>query len=299
MATVLEQPTRPTNDEQLESPAPLEEQDQSDWEPEPTTAGSPLTYKVAMMIAVVAPFVGLVVGIITLWIAGFMGWLYLGMLLGGTFLTLLGITVSYHRLCSHRTYDCVAPMRFLFTALGAMAVEGSPIRWAAVHRRHHQFSDLEGDPHSPHLHEGGFWNAVKGFFYGHMGWLFTEFWSHADMKRYVPDLYRDPICRFISNNYYVFVLLSIGIPMAIGGLVTMSWTGAVLGALWGGLVRVFLAHHITWSVNSVCHVFGRKEFASEDHSTNNAVCAILAVGEGWHNNHHAFPNSARLDRATL
>ena len=190
MATVLDRPTPPTPDPLLDTPSPgtFEPQDRNDSEPAPTTTPSPLTYKVAMMIAVFAPFVGVVVGIITMWIAGFMGWLYLGMLLGGTFLTLLGITVSYHRLLSHRAYDCVAPMRFLFTALGAMAIEGSPIRWASVHRRHHQFSDMEGDPHSPHLHQGGLWNAIKGFYYGHMGWLFTEFWSHADMKRYTPDL---------------------------------------------------------------------------------------------------------------
>ena len=293
MASVLEQPktvedTRPALDPILapNHPDPSHKDSEGYHEPHPTTA--------PMLIAVFAPLVGLGIGITVTWMAGFMGWLYLGLLLGGCFFTLLGITVSYHRLLSHRSYDCVAPMRFLFTALGAMAIEGSPIRWCAVHRRHHQYSDNEGDPHSPHLHEGGFWNALKGFHYAHMGWLFTEFWSDADMKRYVPDLYRDPISRFISNSYYIFVILSIAIPMAIAGLVTMSWTGAVLGALWGGLVRVFLAHHITWSVNSVCHVFGSREFHSDDHSTNNAICAILGVGEGWHNNHHAFPNSAKF-----
>ena len=295
MATVLEKPTREDFDPLLDRPVvePVRDKDH-DLEPEPTRGPSNMRHKVAMLIAVFAPLVGVGIGIYVSWLAGFMGWLYLGLLVGGAFFTLLGITVSYHRLLSHRSYDCVAPMRLLFTALGAMAIEGSPIRWAAVHRRHHQFSDQEGDPHSPHLHEGGFWNAVKGFYYGHMGWLFTEFWSDADMKRYVPDLFRDPICRSISNSYYLFVILSIAIPMAIAGLVTMSWSGAVLGALWGGLVRVFLAHHITWSVNSVCHVFGSREFKSDDHSTNNAVCAILGVGEGWHNNHHAFPNSAKF-----
>jgi len=267
---------------------------QAGAEPEPTGASSSTRHKIAMLIAAIAPLVGVGVAITVTWMAGFMGWLYLSMLLGGCFVTLLGITVSYHRLLSHRSYDCVAPMRFLFTALGAMAVEGSPIRWCAVHRRHHQFSDHDGDPHSPHTHDGGFWNALKGFCYAHMGWLFTDFWSDADMKRYVPDLYRDPIARSISESYYIFVILSVAIPTAIGGLVTMTWTGAVLGALWGGLVRIFLAHHITWSVNSVCHVFGSRDFSSDDYSTNNAVCAILGVGEGWHNNHHAFPNSAQF-----
>ncbi len=291
MATLLETPRRPADTQTF---VPQPQHTGHDHEPEPTSAPSNMRHKAAMLIAAIAPLVGVVIAVVVTWMMGFMGWLYLSMLVGGAFVTLLGITVSYHRLLSHRSYDCVGPMRFLFTALGAMAVEGSPIRWCAVHRRHHQFSDQHGDPHSPHTHEGGAWNAVKGFCWAHMGWLFTEYWSHADMKRYVPDLYRDPTCRFISNNYYLFVLASIGIPMAIGGLVTMTWTGAVLGALWGGLVRIFLAHHITWSVNSICHVFGTREFVSEDHSVNNAICAILGVGEGWHNNHHAFPNSAQF-----
>jgi stearoyl-CoA desaturase (delta-9 desaturase) len=207
---------------------------------------------------------------------------------------MVGITVSYHRLLSHRAFECGAPVRFFFTALAAMTIEGSPIRWTAVHRRHHQYSDEEGDPHSPHTHEGGVWNTIKGFCYAHMGWLFTDFWAKADTKRYVPDLYRDGVCVFISNFYYLFVILSIAIPMAIGGLATMTWTGAVLGALWGGLVRVFIYHHITWSVNSVCHVFGTRDFHTGDYSTNNFACAMLAGGEGWHNNHHAFPTSAKF-----
>lgn len=304
MATVIEPSTvaspavvddirPPADDAETSGPGPGEAHkvDKVD-EPHPTPQLSPVPHRLAMLVAAVAPLVGVGVGIALAWYAGWMGWLYLGMLLAGCALTLLGITVSYHRLLSHRAFDCVAPVRFLFTALGAMAVEGSPIRWCAVHRRHHQYSDAEGDPHSPHLHDGGVWNTIRGFCYAHMGWLFTEFWSHADTRRYVPDLHRDSICAFISRYYYMFVILSIAIPMAIGGLATMSWTGALLGVVWGGLVRIFLSHHITWSVNSVCHVFGSRDFQSSDYSTNNAVCAMLSVGEGWHNNHHAFPTSA-------
>ncbi|MCA9267589.1 MAG: fatty acid desaturase [Planctomycetales bacterium] len=298
MATVLE-PQTPQGDDYRSDDSlaegPLQKQRDSlggDVERTPTKNASSVFHKSIMLIAVVAPPVGMAVAIMLLWTVGWMGWLYLGMLLGGCFLTLLGITVSYHRLLSHRAFDCVGPVRFFFTALGAMAIEGSPIRWCGVHRRHHQYSDQEGDPHSPHTHDGGLWNTITGFFYAHMGWLFTEYWSDADTKRYVPDLYRDRSANFISNYYYLFVILSIGIPMAIGGLATMSWHGALLGLIWGGLARVFLTHHITWSVNSVCHVFGSRDFDADDYSTNNAVCALLASGEGWHNNHHAFPSSA-------
>ena len=258
--------------------------------PSPTTA--PVSNNLVMLSAVIFPFAGCVAAVIVTWMFGWMGWLYLGLLIGGCVLTELGITVAFHRLLSHKAYETTAPVKAFFTALGAMAVEGSPTIWCAVHRRHHQYSDLEGDPHSPHVHDGGWWNAMKGFAYAHTGWLFTKYWSHADAERYVPDLMRDPVVSFIHRKYYLFVLLSLALPAAIAGLVTWSWQGALLGFLWGGLVRTFLSHHITWSINSVCHVFGRRDFKSADLSTNNWLFALLGVGEGWHNNHHAFPTSA-------
>jgi stearoyl-CoA desaturase (delta-9 desaturase) len=306
LATVVEKPrsktthpaSRPSHHGEVSSPDHRghghEDHHHAEHEHVPTADPSTVGHRAVMLIAVVAPFVGLGVAIYVTWLMGFMGWLYVSLLLGGCLASLLGITVSYHRLLSHRSFETVAPVRAFFTALGAMSIEGSPIRWTAVHRRHHQYSDNEGDPHSPHVHDGGVWNVIKGFCYAHTGWLFTEYWSDADTKRYVPDLYRDPVLVFMSNYYYLFVILSIAIPMAIAGAVTGTWQGAVLGALWGGLVRVFVAHHITWSINSVCHVFGSRDFHSEDWSTNNAICALLAGGEGWHNNHHAFPSSARF-----
>jgi stearoyl-CoA desaturase (delta-9 desaturase) len=162
-----------------------------------------------------------------------------------------------------------------------------------VHRKHHAHSDHLGDPHSPHLHGKGLWNALKGFWYGHCGWLLTQHWAKPDLKRYVPDLLQDKLLVAVDKMYYIWVILSLALPTAIGALITMSWQGALLGLLWGGLARIFIGHHITWSINSVCHIFGKQHFRTTDRSTNNLICALLGWGEGWHNNHHAFPTSAR------
>jgi stearoyl-CoA desaturase (delta-9 desaturase) len=177
--------------------------------------------------------------------------------------------------------------------LGALSVEGSPLVWCAVHRRHHEYSDLPGDPHSPHLHGAGWWNSLRGLWFAHTGWLFTGYWSSPDLKRYVPDLLDDPALVAVDRLYYLWVLTSLAVPTAIGGLATWSWQGALLGLVWGGLVRIFVTHHITWSINSICHVFGRREFDVPDDSRNNWLCGLLGLGEGWHNSHHAFPTSAR------
>jgi len=248
---------------------------------------------IAMTTAVVLPFLGVIAAIVLLWSIGWMGWLYLGMLIGGWVMTGLGITVGFHRLLTHRSFDTYRPVKAFWMAMGCLAIEGSPLIWCAVHRRHHQLSDNEGDPHSPHLHEGGFWNSIKGLWYAQVGWLFTSYWTTPQLKRYVPDLLDDPLLVKVDRKYYLWVLVSLGLPAAIGGLATLSWTGALLGLIWGGLVRIFVTHHITWSINSICHVFGSRTYESADRSTNNILCGILGLGEGWHNNHHAFPTSAR------
>ncbi|MDX1944992.1 MAG: fatty acid desaturase [Pirellulaceae bacterium] len=254
---------------------------------------APWTHKLTMAIAVVLPFVGCVVAIALAWRWGFMGWLYLGLLIGGWLATGLGITVGFHRLLTHRSFDTYRWVKLVWMTLGALSIEGSPLVWCAVHRRHHEFSDLPGDPHSPHLHGTGWWNSLRGLWYAQTGWLFTGYWSSPDLQRYVPDLLADKALVTVDRFYYLWVPLSLGIPTLIGGLATMTWQGALLGFLWGGLVRVFITHHITWSINSICHVFGRKEFASHDDSRNNWLCGLLGHGEGWHNTHHAFPTSAR------
>lgn len=249
--------------------------------------------KLIMTLAVLLPFCGCLAAILLLWRVGWMGWLYLGMLVAGWLLTGMGITIGFHRLLAHRSFETYRWMRVFWMAMGALSVEGSPLVWCTVHRRHHEHSDKTGDPHSPNLHGNGIVNTLRGLWHAQIGWLFTGHWSYPELDRYVPDLLEDKMLVSVDRAYYLWVLLSLSIPTAIGGLATMNGSGALLGLLWGGLVRIFITHHITWSINSVCHVFGRREFQSHDNSRNNFICGVLGIGEGWHNNHHAFPTSAR------
>jgi stearoyl-CoA desaturase (delta-9 desaturase) len=172
-----------------------------------------------------------------------------------------------------------------------MAVEGSILDWVANHRRHHRHSDQDGDPHSPSMSGAGVWGTVKGMWHAHLGWLFAGERSCA--IRWAPDLRGEKLIRVMSLLFPLWVVLGLVTPALLGGLLTLSWTGALLGFIWGGLVRVLLVHHVSWSVNSVCHIWGTRPFQSHDESRNNAVFGVLALGEGWHNNHHAFPTSAR------
>ena len=250
-------------------------------------------HQLAMAIAVVGPFLGFVSLIACCWIYGSMNAFYLALLIGGWVLSGLGITIGFHRLLSHRSFDSFRWVKAMWMAFGALAVEGSPIMWCAIHRKHHQFSDLFGDPHSPRLHGNGWWNAVRGFTYAHTGWLFSGLWRSVDSEKYVPDLLEDKLLVAVDKVYYLWVLASLAIPAAIAGIVMQSWMAVWLGFLWGGLARIFLTHHITWSINSICHIFGSREFEAGDESRNNLLFGILGHGEGWHNNHHAFPTSAR------
>jgi stearoyl-CoA desaturase (delta-9 desaturase) len=161
----------------------------------------------------------------------------------------------------------------------------------AQHRKHHQNSDDEGDPHSPHSEGEGFFGMLRGLWHAHVGWVFQP--DAPDLDRYVGDLKKDNVVRKVSNLFSLWVVLGLLIPTVLGGLISMSWTGALLGFIWGGLARVFLVHHVTWSINSVCHLWGSRDFESHDESRNNVIFGILGLGEGWHNNHHAFPTSAR------
>ena len=259
----------------------------------PPIPPSPLVHKLVMATAVGLPFLGCLIAVVLCWRLGFMGWLYLEMLIGGWLLTGIGITIGFHRLLTHRSFETYAWMRMVFMALGALSVEGSPLVWCAVHRRHHEWSDRPGDPHSPHLHGDSWLGALRGLWYAHAGWLFTSYWTKPELHRYVPDLLAEPLLVAVDRVYYLWVLMSFAIPSLIGGLATWSWEGAALGFVWGGLVRIFVTHHITWSINSICHVFGRQDFEAHDDSRNNWLCGLLGLGEGWHNNHHAFPTSAR------
>lgn len=249
--------------------------------------------RLIMLTAIVAPFVGFLLAVCYCWYVGWMGWPFLTMFLVAWAISGMGVTIGFHRLLTHNSFETFRPIRAMWMFFGALSVEGSPLVWCAVHRKHHAHSDHLGDPHSPHLYGKGFWNALKGFWYGHCGWLMTQHWSKPDLKRYVPDLLQDKLLVMVDKMYYIWVILSLALPTAIGALITMSWQGALLGLLWGGLARIFIGHHITWSINSVCHIFGKRHFRTTDRSTNNLICALLGWGEGWHNNHHAFPTSAR------
>ncbi|MCH2137060.1 MAG: acyl-CoA desaturase [Phycisphaerales bacterium] len=200
----------------------------------------------------------------------------------------LGITIGFHRYFTHRSFDCPRAMKWLLAVTGSMACQGDLFWWCAVHRQHHQHSDDEHDPHSPHVGSGG---RLRRFCRAHLGWLFRI--EQPDQARYVPDLLADGDLRVINRLFPLWVAASLVIPALLGGLISGSWIGVLTGLLWGGLVRIFFEHHVTWSVNSVCHIWGRQPYESHDHSRNNAIVGLLALGEGWHNNHHAFPASAR------
>lgn len=239
---------------------------------------------------VVIPFVGLVAAIVLLWGVA-LSWTHLAVFGGMYLLTVFGVTVGYHRYFTHRSFKTWKPIAVCLAVLGSMAVQGPVLNWVADHRRHHQHSDDEGDPHSPKTHGSGVWGMLRGMWHAHMGWMFEA--TPADRDRYVGDLKKDRVIRWIDRLFPLWAVLGLLVPAALGGLLTMSWVGVLLGFIWGGLVRVFFVHHVTWSVNSICHFWGAKPFNTGDESRNNAVFGVLAMGEGWHNNHHAFPTSAR------
>jgi stearoyl-CoA desaturase (delta-9 desaturase) len=203
-------------------------------------------------------------------------------------LTGLGITIGYHRLFTHRALEARRPVGYALAILGSMAVEGPLADWVADHRKHHAHTDAEGDPHSPHVGEG---SGLHGLWHAHVGWLWRT-QGQARTRRYAPDIIEDQGLALISRQFGVLVLLSLLIPFLAGLLIHRTLAGALLTLLWAGFVRIFLLHHVTWSINSVCHFFGRRRFDLDDHSTNVAWLAIPSLGEAWHHNHHAFPRSA-------
>lgn len=248
--------------------------------------------QVGSVIAITVPFLGLVAAIILFWHTRF-SWLNLSLLLGGYFITTLGITVGYHRLFTHKSYKTNPVVSAILGVLGSMAVQGSILQWVSTHRRHHQHTDRADDPHSPIAFGDSVWGMIRGMVHSHFGWFFAKTPPRAVMNKYVPDLLADPVVPFVSRWFVLWAVLGQIIPAAIGLAVTGSWLGAFVAWTWGGLLRVFFVHHVTWSVNSVCHMWGRREFESHDESRDNVVMGILAMGEGWHNTHHAFPASAR------
>ena len=290
--------TAPTADAALEEKSSLIafadvlEDDWDDHHADPARKHKPMskTELILTMMAVVLPFVGAVIAMVMLWGVAF-SWIYLALFLGMYLATGLGITVGYHRLFTHRSFETNKFMTGLWAALGSMAAEGSVLDWVAMHRKHHQHSDGDEDPHSPHMSGTGIKGFFKGIWHSHMGWMFQA--DPGDLAKYVKDFDNDKVVQSVSKYWAVWLLVGLLIPTVLGGLLTMSWMGALLGFLWGGAVRTFFVHHVTWSINSVCHIWGDRPYKSHDESGNNIVFGVLGFGEGWHNNHHAFPTSAR------
>lgn len=251
--------------------------------------------RIINLFTVIVPFVGLAAAIALLWGVAF-NWVYMALLVGMTIATSLGVTVGFHRLFTHKSFTAPAWVRYALAAAGSMAVQGPVIWWCGEHRRHHQHSDTEHDPHSPHMGHHGSWGdgvlaTFRGAFHAHLGWILAA--KTQDLTKYTKDLSQDRVVMAASRQFVPWVIVGFLLPATIGALVTWSWMGLLLGFLWGGLVRVLLVHHLTWSVNSVCHLWGTQPFRSRDESRNNPIVGVLGFGEGWHNNHHAFPTSAR------
>jgi len=237
--------------------------------------------------AVALPFAAFLAAIPLLW-NNVVGWTDLAILGSVYVATAFGITIGYHRLLTHRAFETYRPVKYLLAILGSMAVQGPVIDWVADHRKHHAHTDEEGDPHSPHVGHG---SGIAGLWHAHTGWLF-ESNGVADAKRYARDLREDAGMRFINRWFIAWVLLGLAIPFGLGFALTGTLGGALTALFWGGLVRVFFLHHVTWSINSICHFFGRRRFETADRSTNVFWLAIPSLGEAWHHNHHAFPRAA-------
>jgi stearoyl-CoA desaturase (delta-9 desaturase) len=203
----------------------------------------------------------------------------------------LGVTVGFHRHFTHKSFKATRPLKVALAITGSLAFQGSIVSWVADHRRHHAFSDKEGDPHSPWLFGTGPLAIARGFWHAHMGWLFDR--DKTNARRFAPDLLADGDIAAVDRQFVLLTAVSLGVPALLGGLLSWSWWGALTAFLWGGLVRVGLLHHVTWSINSICHMAGRRPFGTRDRSANVWWLAVLSFGESWHNLHHADPTCAR------
>ncbi len=245
---------------------------------------------VMLWVFVVVPFVALLAAVPLAW-----GWglsaLDALMLAVGYVIAIAGVTVGYHRHLTHGSFKARRPLRIALAVAGSLAIHGAPTKWVADHRRHHAFADRDGDPHSPWRYGTGVAALAKGLLYAHCGWLLNQ--EITNKERFAPDLLADRGIRVVDRLFAPLLVLSLLAPAVIGGLVTSSWVGALTGFFWGGLVRMALLHHVTWSVNSICHVLGQRPFVSKDRATNFWPLAILSFGESWHNSHHADPTGAR------
>jgi stearoyl-CoA desaturase (delta-9 desaturase) len=248
------------------------------------------TDQIVLGVFIVVPFLALVAAVPIAW-GGWLGWTDVLIALGMYALTGHGITVGFHRLFTHKSYKPNRAVKIFWAVAGSMAIQGPVVRWVADHRKHHKFSDRDGDPHSPWRYGTGVGALTKGFLYAHLMWLFNP--EQTPQRKYAPDLMKDPDIVKVSRQFPMWVLVSLLLPAVLGGLLTMSWQGALTAFFWGSLVRVSLLHHVTWSINSICHTIGERPFVSRDKSANVWWLAIPSMGESWHNLHHADPTCAR------
>lgn len=252
-----------------------------------------LQWRMIVGAIVVVPILGMLTATTLAW-QGYVGTPELMVFAVFYFATGLGISIGYHRLFTHLSYKAHPGVRFVLAVLGAMALEGPVIRWVADHRRHHRFTDVPGDPHSPHQYPDAHTprGIVRSLLHAHFGWFFDE--DKTRVSRYAPDLLKDPVLRAVDRLYVVWACASVLVPGVVSWAIRGTPEAFVVGALFGGLARIFFVQHITWSINSVCHMFGSRPYRTRDESRNNALLAGLSFGECWHNNHHAFPASSRL-----
>jgi stearoyl-CoA desaturase (delta-9 desaturase) len=244
----------------------------------------------ALYLFVIVPFVAFLAAVPIAWGWG-LGWTDVALMLVFYVISGLGITVGYHRLFTHGSFKANRGLRIGLAIAGSMAIEGPVIRWVADHRRHHAFSDRDGDPHSPWRYGETVPALLKGLAFAHIGWMFDV--EHTNREKFTPDLMDDRDISFVDRFFPLWLAVSLLAPAVLGGLITWSWTGALTAFFWASLVRVFVLHHVTWSINSICHTIGEKPFTARDKSTNFWPLAILSFGESWHNMHHADPTAAR------
>ncbi|AEA26842.1 acyl-CoA desaturase [Pseudonocardia benzenivorans] len=279
--TVADSPARPAESDGAAGPGPKPILD--------GTRGLP--QQIGVYVFVMVPLLALVAAIPLAVGWGLLGWS--DVVIGLVFYVVsgLGITVGYHRYFTHGSFKANRPLRIGLAVAGSLAMQGPVIDWVADHRRHHAFSDKEGDPHSPWLHGSGPLGLAKGFWHSHMGWLFDR--DQTNEERFTPDLLADTDIRRVDALFGLWSVLTLLVPAGLGALVTWSWQGALTALFWAGLVRVGLLHHVTWSINSICHMWGDRPFAARDRSANVWPLAIASFGESWHNLHHADPTCAR------
>ncbi|MBW1595808.1 fatty acid desaturase [Streptomyces sp. JJ38] len=246
--------------------------------------------QITLLLFIAVPFVALVAAVPLAWGWG-VSWLDLGLMAFMYYLGCHGITIGFHRYFTHGSFKAKRPLRIALAIAGSMAVEGPLVRWVADHRKHHKFSDAEGDPHSPWRYGETVPALMKGLWWAHIGWMFDT--EQTSQQKYAPDLVKDPALRAVSRQFVLWTTVSLLFPALVGGLVTWSWEGALSAFFWGSLVRVALLHHVTWSINSICHAVGKRPFKSRDRSGNVWWLAVLSCGESWHNLHHADPTCAR------